>query len=275
MPLDQEPIFCRPRSVDTDRETIDIRQNANSISPTNIDHINQEKGTNDRLTLPRGHNQQYNGVSTAATQTNEQGQIFHPVEAWTRFREKFSGENNQNITAFLARFDKYCKNNRHPDKLKCEQMEVILDGEAHDAYDSFSDETKNDYQLLRKHLITIFGPAKLPPGESYQKLFNLKMDDNSTVQAHYNKIVKRLRDIQEISEDFKLEVFVLGLPKYIKDYLKLEKPKNISEALELAKSKEAAGASKEDICPQIVGMRIALDDLLKSQGVVQGIDQSL
>ena len=214
------------------------------------------------------HTKQYDGTSIA-TQTNEQRRIFRPVEAWTRFDEKFTGENSQNVKAFLARFDKYCKNNGHPDKLKCEQMELILDGEAHDAYDSLSDETKNDYQALRKQMITIFGPARLPPGESYQKLFNLKMEDNSTVQAHYNKIVKILLGVQEISEDFKLEVFVLGLPKYIKNYLKLEKPKNINEALELAKSREAAGASEEDICPQILDMKIILDDLLESQGLFQ------
>ena len=56
---------------------------------TKVDHINREKGTNDRLRLPGDHTQQYNGVSTATTETNEQGQIFYPVEAWTRFGEKF------------------------------------------------------------------------------------------------------------------------------------------------------------------------------------------
>ena len=95
------------------------------------------------------------------------------------------------------------------------------------------------------------------------------MEDNSTVQAHYNKIVKILLGVQEISEDFKLEVFVLGLPKYIKNYLKLEKPKNLEEALAMAKSKESTGIPKNDPDVQIREMKNALDQLIISQGLVE------
>ena len=79
---DHEHIFRGPQSVD--RETINILQNANSISPTTADWTNHDRGGgNDRLTKQRYRTKQYDGTSIATTQTNEQGPIFRPVEAWT------------------------------------------------------------------------------------------------------------------------------------------------------------------------------------------------
>ena len=56
------------------------------------------------------------------------GTAHRPVDGATRFKEKFSGTGQQNIKAFLTRFDRFCENQGHSDPFKCDQMDFILDG---------------------------------------------------------------------------------------------------------------------------------------------------
>ena len=93
------------------------------------------------------------------------------LDALKRFKKVFTGDKGQSILAFLDQFDHWCKNQGHQDEYKCKNFGLLLDGEAHDAYRNLSDATKNNYTKLRKQMITIFAPARMPPGENFQKLF--------------------------------------------------------------------------------------------------------
>ena len=190
------------------------------------------------------------------------GLAHRSVDGATRFKEKFSGAGQQNIKAFLTRFDRFCKNQGHSDPYKCNQMDFILDGEAHDAYISLSDETKSNYPALRKQMITIFGPARLPPGESYQKVFKMKKEEGESVQNYYNNIMRICEQLPNASPELKMEIFTSGLPQYIRYYLRLNKPTTIEEALEKAKSAEAVGPDKDDQGQDIREMQQRIENLI-------------
>ena len=60
----------------------------------------------------------------------------------------------------------------------------------------------------------------------------------------------------------KLEFFTAGLPRYIRFYLRLNKPTTIEEALEKAKSSEAVGPDKDDQGQDIREMQQRIENLI-------------
>ena len=188
-----------------------------------------------------------------------------PVDAAFKFREIFEGGTKKNIKAFLTRFDRFCEYQGFGNDWKCGHFCFVLDGDAFEAYDSLSEEIKNNYCALRATMLTIFGPAKLPPGKQYNGLFEIKMNESETVQEHYNNISRRIQHLKEVPEDLKLEIFKSGLPRYIKTHLKFTKPKTVMEALESARSAEALGDETSEEIEEIKRSQKVLNELMALQ----------
>ena len=72
------------------------------------------------------------------------------------------------------------------------------------------------------------------------------MGKNESVKDNYFRTARRLPQSEDFPAGLCLEAFISGSPKYIKDYLKSEKQKNLMEALELARLKKSEGVSKDD-----------------------------
>lgn len=183
-----------------------------------------------------------------------------------KFDEIFTGESGQRFQAFIRRFEAYCEaqgiQNQKADYFSC-----VLDGEAFELYNCFPIKTKASFNAAKEAMTKIYGPIRRQQGQEYTGLFSIKMEKNKSVKDHYMKVIRRLQESENYPAELSLEVFVSGLPKYIKDYLKLEKPKNLEEALAMAKSREATGISKNDPDVQIQEMKNALDNLIISQGL--------
>ena len=111
-------------------------------------------------------------------------------------------------------------------------------------------------------MVTIFGLARLPPGESYQKVFKMKKEEGESVQSYYNNIMRKCEQLPNASPELKLEIFTAGLPRYIQFYLRLNKPTTIEEALEKAKSSEAVGPDKDDQGQDIREMQQRIKNLI-------------
>ena len=188
-----------------------------------------------------------------------------PVDAAIKFREIFDGGADKSVKAFLTRFDRFCEYQGLGNDFKCKNFCFILDGDAFEAYDLLSEEIKQNYCALRASMLTIFGPAKLPPGKQYHGLFEIKMSETDTVQEHYNHIMRKIQHLKEVPEDLKIEIFKSCLPRYIKTHLKFTKPKTVLEALESARSAEALGDETSEEIEEIRRLQKVLNNLMALQ----------
>ena len=202
----------------------------------------------------------YNSKSSPHPGTKIEARILH------KFKEIFKGEKGEYFPAFLRRFEAYCEAQGLEENEKADNFSCVLDGEAFELYTSFPTKTKACFTATKKEMMTIYGPIRRQQGEKYTGLFSMKMGKNESVKDYYFKIARRLQQSEDYPAGLCLEVFISGLPKYIKDYLKLEKPKNLMEALELARSKESEEISKDDTGAQIQEMKNELENLLISLG---------
>ena len=167
------------------------------------------------------------------------------LERAQKFKEIFSGSKNQNVEAFLDRFDRWCTNQNHGNDYKTRNFILCLDGEAFTAYKSLPAEIKNDYNALRRQLIEYYAPTCLPSDEQYERINNMKMKRTDSVQSFFNQVMEKAENL-DMSLDQKRVIFKNGLPKYIKKYIKQEKPATIWETLKRAKQAEELGADHDE-----------------------------
>ena len=166
------------------------------------------------------------------------------MEPHRKFKEVFTGEENQNVEAFFDRFESWCRNHGHGDRYKAEHFVFCLDGPAYTCYKSLPATTRNNYQLLKEQLITYYAPTQLPVEEQFEQLTDLKLKKGDTVQAHFNTVMKKTEKL-DVPEAQKVAIFKRGLPKYIKRYIKQEKPEGLLENLKKAKEAEELGPDHE------------------------------
>ena len=93
---------------------------------------------------------------------------------------------------------------------------------------------------MKQDLITFYTPTKLPIDEQFEQLTELTMKKGEKVQTYFNSVMKKTEHLG-MPESQKTILFKRGLPKYIKRYIKAEKPKNLRGTLIRAKEAEELG----------------------------------
>ena len=71
------------------------------------------------------------------------------------------------------------------------------------------------------------------------------MKKGDTVQTYFNTIMEKT-DRLNVPESQKISIFKRGLPKYVKTYIKQEKPEGLLETLKKAKEAEELGSDKDE-----------------------------
>ena len=97
------------------------------------------------------------------------------LERLSRFKEVFSSSKDQNIEAFFDRFESWCRNHEHDNRYKVRNFVFCIDGAAYNCYKNLPRAIKEDYGLLKEHLLTFYAPTKLPVDEQLEELIELKM----------------------------------------------------------------------------------------------------
>ena len=167
------------------------------------------------------------------------------LERALKFKEVFSGDKSQNIEAFFDRFETWCAKQGHNDEYKLQNIVFCLDGPAYNSYKTMAPELKNNYATLKKELTTYYSHTKLPFDKQYQQVQTLKMKETETVQGFYNLLMKKTQDL-DITEAQRQVLFKNALPRYIKRYIKQERPKTLSETLIKAREAEELGIDYDD-----------------------------
>ena len=167
------------------------------------------------------------------------------LERALKFKEVFSGDKSQNIEAFFDRFETWCAKQGHNDDYKLQNIVFCLDGSAYTSYKTMTPELKTNYAALKKELTLYYSHTKLPDDELFQRLRTIKMKETDTVQNFYNFLMKLMQDLN-ISEAQRQVLFKAALPRYIKRYIKQERPKTLSETLIKAREAEELGIDYEE-----------------------------
>ena len=68
---------------------------------------------------------------------------------------------------------------------------LCLDGPAYSVYKSLDDEVRQDYQTMKKDLITFYAPTKLPVEEQFEQLTELNLKKGKKGQANFNAVMKK------------------------------------------------------------------------------------
>ena len=207
-----------------DRHTLLIKGNYHPSETQLADQM-----TDDTWLPRRQEPSQQSGGQQVSLIHNRPNLDMGPAKILKQFKEKYTGENG-NIFSFINRFEKFCDSQLYTDAQKCEHIDVLLDGEAFDAYYNMSSKTREDWKSLKRGLLTVFGPARLQPGDCYGQLFKLQKEEGMSVQSYYNLICRKSNQIPNASEELKTEIFTNGLPEYIRFSLKINRPTSLEDA---------------------------------------------
>ena len=96
--------------------------------------------------------------------------------------------------------------------------------------------------------------------EQFDQLTELKLGKGEKVQALFNKLMKKTEKL-DITEAQKVALFKRGLPKYIKRYIKQERPTTLLDTLQKAKEAEELGPD-HDGHEDIKGLQDSMSQLL-------------
>ena len=80
------------------------------------------------------------------------------------------------------------------------------------AYKSLDQSIKNDYDLMKRDMITFYTPTKLPIDEQFEQLTELTMKKGDDVQTYFNTVMKKAEHLG-MPESQKAVIFKRGLPK--------------------------------------------------------------
>ena len=106
------------------------------------------------------------------------------IDRVNRFKEVFTGTKDQNIEAFLERFETWCAKNGHDNNYKTRYFSFLLDGNAFTCWKSLPREVKNDFQQIKQRFLAYYAPTELPIDEQYEQLIEIKLKKGEMVQ-HY------------------------------------------------------------------------------------------
>ena len=153
------------------------------------------------------------------------------------FNQTFSGKVDEDIDAFLSKFDRFCDINYRDKAYKLQTFPLLLDGRAYTLYQELPDEIQQDYTTLTANMKQYFATTVLPPLHAFETLYSQKMANTETVQQFFENILKKSKNLN-ITLEQKTALFISGLPKKIKTYVINEKPDTLAEALQKAKEGE-------------------------------------
>ena len=74
----------------------------------------------------------------------------------------------------------------------------------------------------------------------FEQLPDLRLEKGETVQAYFNTLMKKTEKL-DVTQAQKAAIFKRGLPKFIRKYIKQEKPEGLLETLKTAKEAEELG----------------------------------
>ena len=151
---------------------------------------------------------------------------------------------NENFDTFVSKFEAFCLANQKNEAYKRTHFPMYLEGRAYDLYDSLPAAVKANWDQTVDRLKQFFSQTPLPPVQAFQRLHQLKMEPNETVQLFYERILKYTKGLN-VTDDHKLALFMANLPKYIKDFLTLQNVADLPTALRTAKQREIVGSDEE------------------------------
>ena len=149
----------------------------------------------------------------------------------------FGGREFESLSAFLAKFEKFCLINRIPISQKCDVITFYLEANALIYYNQLSDSVKSNCSELVKALETRFKKQDID-----YSLIAIKQSQTESCNDYLTRALKISTDLN-IPENILLSLIIQGLNLEIRKQILLLQPKNMSDLARLCKISESNQAS--------------------------------
>lgn len=151
--------------------------------------------------------------------------------------EPFNGHKNMSFDNFLNKYLAFCDLTGKDEHERLNHLPFLLKGRAFDFYINLPEETRENFDLTTQALKNHFSPPECQLTDS-AKCFSLKMKPDESVNIFYEKLIKSANKLT-LSDNNKMLIFVNGLKDNLREFVVLQSPNTLDEALKLAKTKES------------------------------------
>jgi len=145
----------------------------------------------------------------------------------------YSGIASENAEAWMTYFVNFCAFKAHAEPKMLALFKVLMVGSAATWLDSFSDDTRNNWETLKDAFLTRYTTAEFLNYKNARELFNSKQEDKSVDDycAHMQRIARQVG-----ADDRMLRFSVLnGLRPDIATYVTQKQPTDWKSLLEAAR----------------------------------------
>lgn len=150
--------------------------------------------------------------------------------------DNFSGKPGT-FNTFLQKILAYCEITNKDEQEKLNYFTFLLKGRAFEFFTNLPDETRKDFDQTITALRNHFSPPNCELLDSAQ-CFSLKMRENENVSIFYERLIKSSNRLT-LTDRNKMLIFINGLVDEIREFIVLQQPESMEEALKLAKTKES------------------------------------
>ena len=157
----------------------------------------------------------------------------------------FKGTKNEDPEKFVKKFDRLAAYGGWDEAKKLQVFPLLLDDKAFDFYEASSQDTKTNYDALKKAFIAHFEPNKSNL-VLWNELKAVTMSADQTIAEYHDELKKKAAKVEGVTDSHLMHVFLSGLPSDYKEHIALQEPNNLKECLQKARLFESIKGSKKE-----------------------------
>ena len=143
----------------------------------------------------------------------------------------FSGKEGEEVEKFFRQIERLFNQAQYNDERKAEILPFSLEKKALDFYDNLSEEQKNNYAVAKEAILNHFKHNK-SEFIKWSEINRLKKRPDQTVADFYDELRHRAAQLNGISEDNLLMLFMNGLEKPLRNKIATHEPLTLNLAKE-------------------------------------------
>ena len=156
----------------------------------------------------------------------------------------FTGSEGEDVEKFFRQLERLFNQAQYNDERKAEILPFSLKKKALDFYDNLSDVQKNNYATVKEAIVNHFKQNK-SEFIKWRELNRLKKRSDQTVAEFYDNLRYRAGQLNGISEDNLLNIFMNGLDKNLRNKIATHEPLTLNLAKEKARLFESLEANDD------------------------------
>ena len=220
MPVRQHPQSTEVRPPDS---------NYIPAAPTNTD--NAHSGANSMGDLLYSIRDNQTATTNMLAQLGAIAASKHRVQ-YESFTATFKGESKESVSAFIKKIEREMIISETLQSDMCKVLQKQLKGSANDWFSTLPEEIAKSWPRVRQALLDKYD-TDLSKSAITSQCYSLTKQDDETVHQYSRRVQKKLIEA-EFNEEQQLDLFIKGLPKYMRYYVRRGRPESMDRAIYFA-----------------------------------------